>query len=508
LSDRSVESAFNERKAGKLESRNLQGQGPRTTENTYINKMTKKFQMHDPARENRFRNNESVLLWLESKRKNSSLSVKTIPFEMLDQWGFDGVTHNLLHESGKYFNIGGIRVSTNFGFIKSWDQPIIYQSEVGILGILTRKFKGVQHFLMQAKAEPGNPNIVQLAPTVQATESNYTQVHKGRAPLYLEYFFNHINSKILVDRLQTGQGARFFKKKNRNMIVEINEDIKFHDLFCWLTLWQIKELLAVDNVVNVEARSVLACMPVEEIRYFPFSKTAKLKAESSEYFVLNRDSSESIPETGNVYKGMDMIIEWINKMKKIYTLDTKRIPLNKTSRWKSTDYKIAHESKRFFSIIAVSVNVDSREVAYWTQPLLTSDSYGIVGFIIKKIKNIFHFLVQAKVEAGNFDVIELAPTIQCSNTEDKAQEKGKSPFLDFFINAEPDQVKYSTIQSEEGGRFYCLQNRYMIIEADEAELVEVPENYMWITLGQMMELVKYGYFNIYARSLLAYAFIG
>ncbi len=359
---------------------------------------------------------------------------------------------------------------------------------------------------MQAKAEPGNPNIVQLAPTVQATESNYTQVHKGREPLYLEYFFNNKNSKIPVDRLQTGQGARFFKKKNRNMIVEVNEDIKSHEYFCWLTLWQIKELLAVDNVVNVEARSVLACMPIEGGRYFSFNKTAKLKAESSEHFVLNRDLSESILETGNVYMGM--IIEWINKMKKIYTLDTKRIPLKKISRWKRTDFKITHESKRFFSIIAVSVNVGSREVAYWTQPLLTSDSYGIAGFIVKKIKNIFHFLVQAKVEAGNFDVIELAPTIQCSLTEGMAQEKGKSPFLDIFINAGPDQVKYSTIQSEEGGRFYCLQNRYMIIEVDETKLADVPENYMWITPGQMSELVKYGYFNIYARSLLAYAFIG
>jgi len=205
---------------------------------------------------------------------------------------------------------------------------------------------------------------------------------------------------------------------------------------------------------------------------------------------------------------IDMIIDWITKMKKIYTLDTKRIPLKKTSRWKRTDFRIVHESKLFFSIIAVSVNVGSREIAYWAQPLLTSDSYGITGFIVKKIKNILHFLVQAKVEAGNFDVIELAPTIQCSSTENMAKQKEKPPFLDFFINAGPDQVKYSIIQSEEGGRFYCLQNRYMIIEVDETKLAEVPENYMWITLNQMMELVKYGYFNIYARSLLAYAFIG
>jgi oxidase EvaA len=470
--------------------------------------MAGNFQMHIPAEVNRFKDTESVLLWLQSKRETSSLSVKTIPFEMLDQWRFDERTYNLLHESGKYFNIGGIRVSTNFGSVKSWDQPIIYQAEVGLLGILTRKFEGVQHFLMQAKAEPGNPNIVQLAPTVQATASNYTQVHKGRAPLYLEYFFNHTNSNIWVDLLQTGQGARFYKKKNRNMIIEINEEIKSNEYFCWLPLWQIKELLAVDNVVNVEARSVLACIPIEGISYFSIDKPANFKTDNISSFVLNRDLFGSITETRDVYMSMDMILDWIIRMKKIYTLDTKTIPLNKTSRWKRSRFNIAHESKRFFSIIAVSVNVGSREVAYWGQPLLTSDSYGITGFIIKKIKNIFHFLVQAKVEAGNFDIIELAPTLQCSSSKDMAQQKKKPPFLEFFINAGPDQVKYSTIQSEEGGRFYCLQNRYMIIEVDETELTEVPENYMWITPRQMMELVKYGYFNIYARSLLAYVFIG
>src|SRR5690349_14894378 len=67
-------------------------------------------------------------------------------------------------------------------------QPIINQPEVGILGILAKEFDGVPHFLMQAKVEPGNPRPLMLSPTVQATRSNYTQVHKGAQVKYLEYF--------------------------------------------------------------------------------------------------------------------------------------------------------------------------------------------------------------------------------------------------------------------------------------------------------------------------------
>ena len=44
------------------------------------------------------------------------------------------------------------------------------------------------HCLMQAKMEPGNVNPLQLSPTVQATRSNYTQVHRGTGTRYLEYF--------------------------------------------------------------------------------------------------------------------------------------------------------------------------------------------------------------------------------------------------------------------------------------------------------------------------------
>ena len=75
--------------------------------------------------------------------------------------------------------------------------------------------------------EPGNVNIIQLSPTVQATKSNYTRVHKGKLPAYLNYFLDRKKSKFLVDLLQTEQGGRFLRKRNRNMLVEVDEDIEF-----------------------------------------------------------------------------------------------------------------------------------------------------------------------------------------------------------------------------------------------------------------------------------------
>ena len=118
---------------------------------------------------------------------------------------------------------------------------------------------------------------------------------------------------------------------------------------------------------------------------------------------------------------------------------------------------------------------------------------------------IYHFLVQAKVEAGNFDILELAPTVQCLTGNYRTGENEYFvPFLDEILNAEKDQIWYSALQSEEGGRFYREQNRNMIIEVRPDFPVQVPENYCWMTLNQLSTFIKFNnYLNIAARSLIS-----
>jgi oxidase EvaA len=127
-----------------------------------------------------------------------------------------------------------------------------------------------------------------------------------------------------------------------------------------------------------------------------------------------------------------------------------------------------------------------------------------LGFIVKKINGILHFLVQAKVEPGNFDIIELSPSVSCSNVEYAAKSKNPPPFLKYFIDFNINRfIHYDTLQSEEGGRFYRVQNRNMIVEIPEKEEIDIPDNYIWMTIYQMMEFMKYSMFNIEARSLIS-----
>jgi len=468
-------------------------------DNTNMDSKEVKFLQSAMTEENPFMTTSACLEWLERQRKQTHIQIEQIPFAKLRKWYFDKDTGNLCHESGRFFSIEGVHIKTNYGFMSEWSQPIINQPEIGILGIITREINGILYFLMQAKIEPGNINYVQLSPTLQATKSNYTKIHKGESPEYLEYFTDKSKSRVLLDQLQSEQGARFLKKRNRNIIVEVNEDIHLKNNFCWLTLGQIIRLMEYDNVVNMDTRTVISGIQFGSLSP---EQTEIYQKEHSEF---QPDLFTSMFDNKQALNTIDEIISWMTGLKIKYELDVERIPLNHVQRWHKDDYEIYHETKNYFSVIAVLVEIGNREVTSWTQPLVRAAQEGIIAFLVRKINGIYHFLVQAKLEAGNFDILEMAPTVQCitGNYRNVSSEQ-RPPFLDYALNVKPEQIKYSTHQSEEGGRFYREQNKNMIIEVDDSFPPETPGDYIWMTLNQLKQFIKYNnYLNIQARGLLA-----
>jgi len=451
--------------------------------------------------ENSFLSTSNFIEWIELKKNNVKHTITPIPFSEMENWVFNTATGNLEHSSGQFFSIEGISVKTNWGGVKEWSQPIINQPEIGFLGIITKEFNGVLHFLMQAKIEPGNINKVQLSPSLQATKSNYTQVHKGNAPLYLEYFLEKREDvTILLDQLQSEQGARFFKKRNRNIIIEVTSDIKVEEDFCWLTLGQIKQLLTYDNVINMDTRTVISGIPFGNLETL---KAVNISAKTP----YEKDVLLSDLNTKNALHNFERIISWITNHKSFAELDVKKIPLNSISDWTKDDLSVYHKEHKYFSVIAVRAEIGNREVNSWTQPLVKSAQEGIIAFIIKKINGVYHFLVQAKLESGNFDIIELAPTVQClTGNYRKGENEYEVPYLDYILNPKKNNaiIHHSSFQSEEGGRFFEEQNKNMIIEVGDDFDVNVDEKYIWMTLNQMKTFIKFNnYLNIQSRSLLS-----
>ena len=452
------------------------------------------------TRENEFQSFRTFKEWLKERCRPDEFKVDQVPLDEMEKWALDAQGDRISHESGRFFHIEGIHVKTNFGGDFEWEQPIINQPEIGFLGFITRVYNGTRYFLMQAKMEPGNINTLQISPSLQATKSNFSQVHKGRRPTFLEYFNGEKKVKVLVDHLQTEQGARFFRKRNRNIVIEIDEDLVLPDEFCWLTLGEMKALLREDNVLNMDTRSVLSTIPliedsvIKSLEPFDLFDLRSTLSANGKKFLKSFITNESVNIT-------DHLLSWYTSQMMKWELEVTKKPLTQLEGWNVNKWAVEGD-ERFFSVIGVNVTAGTREQTHWMQPLLKDSHIGLLAFICQEIDGVLHFLVQAKVEAGNLDLIELAPTVSCSNYE-YVKTKQNRPFLFDEVFNSNSKILFDSLQSEEGGRFFEIQNRNMIVEIPEGQKFELPFNYAWMTLAQMKELMRYGKFNIEARSIIS-----
>ncbi|WP_320065574.1 NDP-hexose 2,3-dehydratase family protein [Micromonospora sp. RTGN7] len=428
-----------------------------------------------------FTETEDIPRWLDERRRSREFSVRRIPFHALDAWSFAPGTGDLVHRSGRFFTMTGLHVTElaepyGDGPARDWHQPIIEQPEVGILGILAKEFNGVLHFLMQAKMEPGNPNLVQLSPTVQATRSNYTRAHQGSAVRYIEHFVAPAPERVIVDVLQSEHGAWFLHKSNRNMVVEATGEVALLPDYRWLTLRQIHDLLRLDNVVNMDARTVLSCLPDAET-----------------------DQAALMPDVE--------LLSWFTGERTRHQVRARRTGLGDLPGWRRDPYAIRHEQGRYFSVVAVAVHAANREVAGWTQPLIEPVAPGIAAFYTRAFAGVRHVLVHARAEGGFLDTVELAPTVQGTPVNYAHLDPADRPlFLGHAATVADSAIRYQVTHSEEGGRFLNAESRYLIVDADGLPEVPVepPDGYAWVTPGQLAALSRHGhYLNVQARTLLA-----
>ena len=420
-------------------------------------------------------------------------NVERVPLSALSDWYTDDATGAIRHVSGKFFSIQGVDVRIPNALVPHWDQPIILQPEVGILGILVKEINGVLHCLMQLKAEPGNYSGIQISPTVQATRSNYTRVHGGNAIPYLRYFMDRTKHRVVADVRQSEQGSWFLRKRNRNMVIEVTEDVEVVDGFHWLTIAQVNDLLGMDDMINMDTRSVLSCLPFIDMN---------APGPMLGYDGFTRSQISSWTGEGAGLHSIGDLLSWITEQRAATEVTVEPMPLHKMTEWRYDGDVVSHLSARFFDVIGLLVEARGREVGRWNQPMLAARGIGLVAFLVTRVEGVLHVLVHAKAEPGIFDVAELAPTVQCV-PENYADEPTASrpPFLDAVLDADPGRIKFDVIQSEEGGRFFHTRTRHVIVETDE---LHSHPDFRWMTPHQLTTLLQHShYVNIQCRSLLA-----
>ena len=411
--------------------------------------------------------NKKFIQWFNLQKKNQKITCKIKNLKDLEYWlKNDNLIH---HSSGKFFKIVGIDVKSNTKG-KNWDQPIIVQKELGILGIIKDKIKN--RYLLQAKVEPGNKNKLQLSPTVQATKSNYKRVHGGKKIPYLNFFLKNKNNFVS----QSEQGYRYLHKSNYNSLLIIKKNIKVLNNYYWLHMKDIIKIIKKRSIFNMDTISVFSTFIHKEKLDIPLYS-------------------------------MNKILKWLSKKDKIFYLSVKIKPLNKLRDWKVGNDKIEHKNKNHFSVVGINVKSNKREIKEWDQPIIKGKKLALAGFIICYFNNTKHYLCKYNKKPGL-----KKSTLSCSvNTSDIINYKTNNKltsFQNYLINnfflkksSKRFRVVYENILSDEGGRFYNCEIKYKALLINKNLIFKLPNDYIWISQNQMIKMIQRKKIDIEARLL-------
>lgn len=433
--------------------------------------------------------NDDILDWVHHLNQNTKVSIQKCRFDECIGWHLNAVDGSIENDKGGFFKVIGYDGIVNNNRVQ---QPIIIQNEIGYLGMICSIKDGVLQFLIQAKIEPGNVNKIQLSPTIQATKSNFTQVHGGKKPAYLDYFLNANKKNIVVDQIQSEQASRFLKKRNRNIIIFVKDDISILPNFKWMTLGQIKHLMQYDNLVNMDTRTVLSCLPIWQAQNFAYKYKKYFKNQS---FFKSMFNNYKI-DTSDVFN-------YFNNYKMFNDSYYNLVPIKDLNNWMFNDYEVSCKSDYFFKVIFCNIEIEGREVKNWCQPLFEACGKSLFGLMLYDDEGVIKIIVKAKCEVGTFDKIELGPSIQ------------KEPIEDFDLNDKIEVlfkknlnnnvgILRNCLLSEEGGRFYCEENRNIIMLVDKDEVETLPHGYFSLDYKTLNYLVQFNnVLNIQLRNLLS-----
>ena len=135
---------------------------------------------------------------------------------------------------------------------------------------------------------------------------------------------------------------------------------------------------------------------------------------------------KSWKERNSRFNSTESLIDWIAQMNKETDVQIQRIDFTKANDWYFNEENgyIENHGNRFFSVRGIKYYEDGKLIQ--EQPIICQPEIGYLGIICKEFDGVMHFLMQAKVEPGNVNCVQISPTI----------------LLDFTVDTFPSQSIY------------------------------------------------------------------
>ena len=215
---------------------------------------------------------------------------------------------------------------------------------------------------------------------------------------------------------------------------------------------------------------------------------------------LSEYEAEKIVESlmcTNSISSMEDVLQFYDLQRKSNPAKVEKKALTTLSKWEISDQKISHESGSFFEIIGISTtNSSSREVGNkgWDQPIIQekNNKGGLLGLIRTKINGLPHYLVDAKFEPGNFQDIQLSPTLQATFSNIERAHGGNPPsYLEFFRDYElKENYIFNNWMTEDGGRLYKKRNLGLVKFVEFEEIGPLKSSFIFLSRHQITTLSK------------------
>jgi len=186
---------------------------------------------------------------------------------------------------------------------------------------------------------------------------------------------------------------------------------------------------------------------------------------------------------------------WFQNIRKKNEAKVKTIHLEEMKHWIYDKKKgvIKHSSGEFFKIEGKRILNSQREVKKWDQPFMTQIGFkgGIIGLVRANINNIPHYLVDAKFEPGNYNNIQLSPSLQATYSNINRIHLGeKNKVVKKYFTKNFTTIRKFWV-TEDGGRLFKKRNLHWIIQYNGR--INLPsKTFKWLTLWEINRFIKQG----------------
>lgn len=401
------------------------------------------------------------------------MTVKAIPLQQCKPWALSEL--QISRPDGRFFSI------------EQRSNLFINQPEIGILAFIFFSKSNSVHTLVQAKPEPGNVKQTQIAPTVQATLSNYSRVHGGAETEYLKELMAILDQpqKIINDTLQSEHGGKFYRKLNRNISVFALDPPKPTQHYRSVPVSSLLEMLIDDFAVNTDARSVLVTSNWTNLLDSGLTPFARYKSE------WGKRLKDSFEGPSKVKAAMDLI-QSCRQDEQFDENPTKALGVleNGDPIHSIKDIFDDSHSVQFFNVTS-----NTREVSEWNQPLFLSKEPDSQILLARPSSDGIEFLLKARREPGLLNSVEFGTSFTRSDLYCPVKNTDQVDLLneakEIIYSSKP---KLRVQQSDEGGRFYESICDYQIYFYNDNKLLQHSDghlldlNYLWVNLRTLQDI--------------------